>query len=232
MEKERVGMYDGIQRDLVKQDNYETAHKVAKDKLREKDFVRQCSLAGAEIVETKPEGETVARIRFINRDYLVSYPSGEVRLADAQEEPPLWERIVILHYLTNAEGAPETGELISYQQIPDGFLYYTNFVRRTSGILSRTFGPDPELFMQAAIGLGGKPSKLGKYAVLVPALPQVSYHFIMWPGDEEFEPEFNCVFDRSITGCLPAEDITVLANMIAVKLVKQASAGSAGTVKK
>ena len=116
---------------------------------------------------------------------------------------------------------PETGELISYQQIPDGFLYYTNFVRRTSGILSRTFGPDPELFMSAALGLGGKPSKLGKYAVLITALPHVRYHYIMWPGDEEFEPEFNCVFDRSITGYLPAEDITVLANMIAVKLIKQ-----------
>ena len=43
----------------------------------------------------------------------------------------------------------------------------------------------------------------------------------MWPGDDEFETEFNCVFDRSIIDYLPAEDITVLANMIAVRLMKQ-----------
>ena len=90
MTKEQVGMYDGIQRDLVKQDNYETAHQLAKEKLRETDFVQQCTKAGAEIIESSPE-KTLARIKFINRDYLVEYPSGEIRFEDTGETPPLWE---------------------------------------------------------------------------------------------------------------------------------------------
>ncbi len=213
-------MYDGIERDLVKQDNYETAHQLAKEKLKEKDFVQQCKNAGAEIVESSEE-KIIARLKFLNRDYLVEYPSGEIKFADTGEEPPLWERIIMLHYLANAKGAPATGELISYKQVPDGWLYYPNFVRRTTAILARTFSNDPEGFIQAGLAIGGKPSQLGKYAIEIPALPRVSYHFIMWPGDDEFETEFNCVFDRSIIDYLPAEDITVLANMIAVRLMKQ-----------
>jgi len=218
--QEQVGMYDGIQRDLVKQDNYETAHQLAKEKLRETDFVQQCRRAGAEIIESSPE-KTLARIKFINRDYLVEYPGGEIKFEDTGETPPLWERIIILHYLANARGASQTGELISYQQVPDGWLYYPNFVKRTTQILAKTFADDPEGFIQAGLAIGGKGSSLGKYALEIPALPKVSYHFVMWPGDDEFETEFNCVFDRSIIDYLPAEDITVLANMIAVKLIKQ-----------
>jgi len=39
MKDEKVGMYDGIQRDLVKQDNYETAHRLAKERSRQSNSV-------------------------------------------------------------------------------------------------------------------------------------------------------------------------------------------------
>jgi len=211
-------MYDGIQRDLVKQDNYETAHQLAKDQFKAKDFADQRQKAGAEVVDP---AKSICRIHFINRDYLVDHSSGEVKFSDSEEQPPLWERIIILHYLANARGVPDTGELISYQQVPDGWLYYPNFVRRTTSILVKTFGKDPEGFLQAGLAIRGKPSRLGKYALEIQAFPRVNYHFIMWPGDDEFEAEFNCVFDKSIMEYLPAEDITVLANIIAVRLIKQ-----------
>jgi len=220
MSDNRVGMYDGIQRELVKQDNYETAHNLARERLRELDFLSQCRKAGAEVIESKESGERIARIKFLNRDYLVYYPSGDIKFADSNDEPPLWDRIIILHYLANATGASEKKELISYQQVPDGWLYYSNFVKRTTSILTKSFDKDPEGFIQAGLALGGKISELGKYAIEIQALPKVKYYFIMWEGDEEFESEFNCVFDRSIIDYLPAEDITVLANIIAVRLIK------------
>jgi len=221
MNKERVGMYDGIERDLVKQDNYETAHRLAREKFREKNFIEQTDRAGAEIIESPNSDEKIASLKFLNRDYLIKYPSGEIFFADSKEEPPLWEKIIILHYLANAQGATLTGQLISYKEVPDGWLYYPNFVKRTTSILVKTFGKNPEGFIHAGLRIGAKPSELGRYALEIPAFPKISYHFIMWPGDEEFDAEFNCVFDRSIIDYLPAEDITVLANMIAVRLIKQ-----------
>lgn len=220
MSDNRVGMYDGIQRELVKQDNYETAHQLARSQLKKINFSEQCQKAGAEIISSTQESEQTARIKFLYRDHLISYPSGEIRYQDSEQEPPLWDRIIILHYLIHSTGASEKGELISYQQIPDGWLYYSNFVRRTTSILAKVFGNNYEAFLQAGLSLGGKKTPLGKYAIEIQALPRVKYFFIMWPGDEEFESEFNCVFDRSIMDYLPAEDITVLANIIAVRLIK------------
>ncbi len=217
-EDNKVGMYDGIQRDLIVQDNYETAHRLAREALAELDFQKQCERAGAEIAPGS--GEAACILRFLNRDYRISHPAADVSYAEGGDAP-LWEKIIILHYLGNAKGTVPAGEMISFQEIPDARLYYPNFVKRTSGILVQAFGNSPEVFMDVAAELGAEPHPdIGKYAVRIPAFPRVSYYAVMWPGDDELPPEFNMVFDKSIVDYLPAEDITVLANMIAVKMMK------------
>jgi len=214
-------MYEGIQRDLIVQDNYETAHRLAREALARLDFKKQCERAGALVLSDS--GVPECRLRFLSRDYLIAHPDGKVSFADGRDEVPLWEKIMILHYLAHARGTGETGELISFQEIPDARLYYPNFVKRTSGILVNAFGNRPEAFMEAAQELGGTPCpEIGKYALTILVFPRVSYYVVMWPGDEELPPEFNMVFDRSIVDYLPCEDITVLANMIAVKMMKAA----------
>ena len=199
---------------------------LAREKLRQIDFEKQCRTAGAEIIEANPPTGFVARLKFMGQDYLIDYPSGLVRVADSDQEPKPYDRIIILHYLQNAKGAEMTGELISYQQIPDGWLYYSSFQARTTQILARTFKADARAFMQAGLAIGARPSKLGQFALEISALPKVSYHLIMWPGDDELNTEFNCVFDRSITDYLPAEDITVLANVISSRLAEASKKGA------
>jgi hypothetical protein len=218
LEKEPVGMYEGIQLDLKQQENYETAHRLAVSRFAELDFRLQCQKAGAELVGN---GSTLqARLRFLDRTLLVSHPSGEI-VTENGEDVPLWEKIITLHYLIHAQGTSPSGELVTYNDIPDGRLYYPNFVKRTSDILLQAYGPKPEALIQAALKLGGieRPG-LVDGAVTIPALPRVAYVFIIWKGDAEFDPQINVVFDRNISDYLPAEDITVLASMIAVKLMK------------
>jgi len=213
-----VGMYDGIKLGLARQENYETAHQLAIARLAALDFRQQVQRAGAEFIPGSSPLQ--ARLSFLGRTLLVSHPSGAI-LTEAGEEVPLWEKIIALHYLIHAQGAPPAGNLITYNDIPDGRLYYPNFVKRTSEILLQAYGQNPAALVQAALKLGGieRPG-LGDYAVVIPALPRVAYVFVIWKGDEEFPPALNVVFDRSISDYLPAEDITVLANMIAVKLMK------------
>jgi hypothetical protein len=213
-----VGMYEGIQLDLKKQANYETAHRLAISRLAALDFRLQCRKAGAELVGGGIPLQ--ARLKFLDRTILVTHPAGEV-VTESGDDIPLWEKIITLHYLIHAQGASPSGDLVTYNDIPDGRLYYPNFVKRTSEILLPAYGQKPEALISAALKLGGleRPG-LGDYAVVIPALPRVAYVFILWQGDEEFPPQVNVVFDRNISDYLPAEDITVLANMIAVKLVK------------
>ncbi|GAI34732.1 unnamed protein product, partial [marine sediment metagenome] len=43
---------------------------------------------------------------------------------------------------------------------------------------------------------------------------------VLWRGDEEFPPSGSIMFDATISDYLSAEDITVLCQTIAWKLVK------------
>lgn len=217
-DEQPTGMYEGIKLELVKQENYETAHRMAIAALAQLNFREQCRKAGAEVLDGP--GPARARLLFLNRPLVVEHPSGEIR-AESGGDVPLWEKIITLHYLAHARGHSPAGQLITYSEIPDGKLYHPNFVKRTSGLLLGVYGHNPEALVRAGLALGGfeRPG-LGDWAVVIPALPRVSFVFIIWKGDEEFPPQINVVFDQSITDYLPAEDITVLANMVAVKLMK------------
>jgi hypothetical protein len=98
-------------------------------------------------------------------------------------------------------------------------------LERTTYILARTFSGNPEGFRKAGMEIGASKSALGELAIEVIAFTKVSYHFIMWPGDDELDTEFSCVFDRSLTEYLPAEDITVLANVITSRLAQKSRKG-------
>lgn len=213
-----VNMYEGIKLELPRQENYETAHRMAVDALAGQDFREQCRRAGAELV---PASDALqARLKFLTRPLVVSWPSGEIT-SESGEEVPLWEKIITLHYLSHARGTSPSGNLVTYHDIPDGRLYHPNFVKRTAQLLLQAFGDNLSALVQAGLKLGGmERAGLGDYGVVIPALPRVSYVFVMWKGDQEFPPQINVVFDRNISDYLPAEDITVLANMIAVKLTK------------
>ena len=94
------------------------------------------------------------------------------------------------------------------------------FQRRAKLPLIQTFGGDPELLIRLANELlGADPSDQGDYSVIVQALPWVPIALILWRGDDEFPPEGNILFDRSITRFLSAEDIAWLAGMVIYPLI-------------
>jgi len=193
----------------INHDKYRRALQLAQEMFAGFNFEEQCSRAGAEIIE-----RGLARVKFIQTEYLAAHPSGELRVLGSEAEPLPYDRLLVLHYLAHAKGTPLTGELISYQQIPDGWLYYPTFLKRTIRVLAKAFSGDVASFLQAGESIGAKRSLLGEHALEILALPKVSYHFIMWPGDDELDTDFSCVFDRSVTDYLPAEDITLLTNVI------------------
>ena len=57
------------------------------------------------------------------------------------------------------------------------------------------------------------------------AFPRVPITLVLWRGDDEFPPDGNILFDRSISDYLTTEDVNVLCETIAWTLVKSARAG-------
>lgn len=200
---------------LPRQANYETSLRMARDMFKGMDFDAQCAKAGAEVMEGG------AKIIFISREFFVDGETLEVSARDNGPAPEVWEQIIILHYLIAADGSPDVGELISYKQVPDGAPYYDVFLRRTSGILVSAFGARLPDLVTAALKLGAETvSGHGDMAFKIRALPRVEYLFVLYNPDDEFPADVRVFFDAALPRRLPAEDITVLCQMICLKLVK------------
>jgi len=196
---------------------YERAHSVsyelAFEQLGQADLADVASKSGA--VQVGPD---VVRLQFLNREYLIDRHSGGVTLHPDTEPVPIPERLLILHYLVTAGGAPPQGVWIAFKELPDGRLYDSTFYKRTVKILLKKFGDSPANLIAAAARIGGVPVGMGDAAVTVQAFPKVAVTLMLWRGDDEFPAEGSVLLDRGVSDYLPTEDIVVLCQTIALKL--------------
>jgi hypothetical protein len=89
--------------------------------------------------------------------------------------------------------------------------------------LVQTFGHNPEQLLElATASFGAKPFDQGDCSMVVTALPLVPVALVLWRGDDEFPPEGNILFDRSVARILSAEDVAWLAGMIVYPLLGMA----------
>ncbi len=192
---------------------YAVSHGLALENLRQADLAGVALKSGAVQV-----GADLVRLRFLNRDYLVDRLLGQVTLHPDKAPAPIAERLLILHYLVTASGAPPRGEWIAFKELPDGLLYHSTFYKRTVKLLLKKFGDSPATLAAAASKIGGVKAQMGDAAVTVQAFPRVAVTWVLWQSDDEFPAEGSVLLDRGINDYLPTEDIVVLCQTIALKL--------------
>ena len=206
-------------------DDYNQALDLGKDEVSRRSLDQVATSSGAEIQRSE-EGATSLSLSFLNRKVEIAWPDLSFHLKGSQEELSLQERILLLHYLHGAcssGGSVIKGEWISFQEVPDGRFYLDAFQRRAKIPLVQAFGNNPELLVRLATeSFGAVLSGQGDYSVVVEALPLVPVALILWRGDEEFPPDGNILFDRSVAGILSAEDIAWLAGMVVYPLIGMA----------
>jgi hypothetical protein len=201
---------------------HELAYQIARERLAGiRDIGQQCRKSGARHL---PE-ENAAVIVHLNRSYRISFPDGDVTFVDSDEAVPLRDKILILHYFIHARGTPLTGRIITYKELHDGINYYPTFFKRAVEPVINSFKDEPQKLPQIAAGLGGRTSDYGDTAVTIDAFPYVPLTIVLWRGDKEFPPEGNIMFDSTISDYLPTEDITIVCEMIAWKLVRLLKTG-------
>jgi len=203
---------------------YGLAYKLACDQLAKIDNIKQhCHKSGAtyETIDTKK----VIILEYLSRSYQVTLPDIEISLKDSEEAVSLRDKILILHYLTQAKGTPASSKMITYKELPEGASYFPTFFKRTIKPLVDHFGQEPQRLMGAAEKLGGQKADYGDVAVTINAFSRVPITLVLWRGDEEFSPEGNILFDSTISDYLPTEDINVLCEVIVWRLVKSLGLG-------
>jgi hypothetical protein len=131
---------------------------------------------------------------------------------------PLLELLVLV-YLNKAGPQLLSRELVSAQELKTRHFFQGPHELNLAGVLQR-FGQDLKGFREAAEFLGGKSESLADAAYRIPAFPRVPLYYLLWKGDEEFEPRISVLFDRSIESHLSADAIWGLVALVSDALLK------------
>lgn len=161
-------------------------------------------------------------VRYVNENYKIGFPSGDVSYADRNEVVPIMVKIVLLHYLVRAGGQPIRNSWISFKDISDGgMLYFEPFTNRVTNYLLGIFANKPETLVKAGISLGGTATDCcGDYSIRIDVLPRLPIIYALWAGDEEFPPRATVLFDATAPFYLPTEDLVVAAAFCVGQLAK------------
>jgi len=145
---------------------------------------------------------------------------------DADTRQPLRpdQQMLLLYYFSTADSTAETGQWISFADLPGGRFYNQAFQGYTGHELVKAFGPDQPAFECVAAGLDGRPYPLGDAAFLFHALPRVALLVIFWQGEDsedtiDFPPSFQILFDSSASHYLPTDVCAILGSSLTRRLI-------------
>ncbi len=198
---------------------YELAYRLAVSELTKIDDIKQlCLKSGAQLKLTGTQ--TVINLVYLNSVYQIRFPAIDVSLVESKEPVPLRDKLLILHYLRRAKGSPITNKIITFQELPEGASYFPNFSQRVIKPLLDNFGQQPHRLLDAAEKLGGHKADYGDAAVTINAFSRLAIILVLWQGDDEFAPRGSILFSSTISDYLSTEDITVLCETIAWRLIR------------
>ena len=173
------------------------------------------SLGFQKLAEARPE--TVREqcgARYEQGEYFIPWFNRDRALSQA----PTSNKIIWLHYLTARGVKTPSGRLISYRGA-GGLFYEPNFIKRAVNPFVKRFGNDPAGLIEAGEALGGRKTDNGDASIVINVLPYIPMTFIIWTGDDEFEPSGNILFDETVKTWLCAEDLAVLASLSVYELI-------------
>ena len=200
---------------MAKIDDYRAAFDLAAAELIKKGLDQTAQVSGAEIRDGR------LALNFMDLDCLVGLDPVEVTRPDGPP-PPLTDQVLILHYLTKADGRPVSGEWISYREFPGGENYFPVFQSKATIPLVGFFGDNPQTMAEVAAELGGRPGRSGDASAVFEVFPRLPMQAIIWAGDDEFPAEGNILLDKSAAGYLSPEDIVWAAGRLVKRLVSAA----------
>jgi len=182
---------------------------LAREKLKNLSPEKVCKLCGVNF-----DGEKYI-IKWLSKDHEVFLNAQETE--DNQSKYAL--EIVFLHYLTSEGTKQPEDKLISYREVPSALFYEPKFIQRAVNPLIKCFGKNPEKLIETGELFGGVKSSEGDASVKINLLPYLPVTYILWAGDDEFEPAGTILFDKTAPGWLDAEDLVFAASFGAYELV-------------
>jgi hypothetical protein len=162
----------------------------------------------------------------------ITYPEFVMVDKKRQESLSTFDQAMLAYYFRQSDGTPQSGQWISFSELPDGHFYAQAFHGYTSGPMVRSFGSDVVGFTRAARQIQGRQPRLaadlGDRAFVFPVLAQVSLLAVCWLGDEDFPHSYRVLFDSAISHHLTTDACAILGSTLSRRLINAYEEGSLG----
>ncbi len=156
-------------------------------------------------------------VKFLADEYDVDLKSRRVMSLSCNTPAKDFSAILILHYLTAVlKGLPPLERRwVSFKEVAGVEGYSAAFRKRVVEPILRKYGNNPEGLLSVPERLPAQKVQEGDVGIILEVFKGVPVMILLWRADEEFGPEANMLFDESIKQIFCAEDVVVLAGMIA-----------------
>jgi hypothetical protein len=162
------------------------------------------------------------RFHFLNEDIMVDLNDRCLKRLEgdrwSKTDDPLLELVTVL-YLINVTGLyPMDKDIVGVKDLKEAHFFQGPHALKTEPLVRR-YGTDLNGFNQVAKYLEGGPREMADTAYRLLPFPRVPLYYLLWKGDEEFEPQVTVLLDRSIENVLAADAIWALVNRVSTALL-------------
>ncbi len=162
------------------------------------------------------------KFRFLNEDIVVDLKERCLKRFEgdrwARTTDPLLELVTVL-YLTNVNGLyPMDRDIVGVKDLKEAHFFQGPHALKTEPLIRR-YGTDLKGFNRVAEYLAGEPRDMADTAYRLLPYPRVPLYYLLWQGDEEFEPRVTVLLDRSVENVLAADAIWALINRVTTALL-------------
>lgn len=161
--------------------------------------------------------EESAAVKFLADEYSIDINARKLVSFACNVPAKDFPSILILHYLIQKlKGLPAlTGEWLTFRELSGIEGYYSAFKKRSIDPIIRKYGKNPAGIFNVLERLQAKKTNGADASIVVEAFKGVPVLIKVWQQDDEFAPDANIFFDKSITRIFCTEDIVVLASLVA-----------------
>jgi hypothetical protein len=188
------------------------------DQVRGKDMTALCNLT---LFEPKSSGQAV--FHFLREDVMVDIENRCLkRLGETGWEitdDPLLELVTVMYLIGVNDIHPIGRDIVGVKDLKEGHFFQGPHALKTDSLLKR-YGNDLNDFRQTAEHLGGESRDMADVAYKLSPFPRIHLYYLLWQGDQEFEPRMSVLFDRSIEKVLAADAIWALVNRVTMALLE------------
>jgi len=137
----------------------------------------------------------------------------------SKTEDPLLELVTVLYLINVSRLYPLDKDIVGVKDLKEAHFFQGPHALKTEPLIRR-YATDLKGFNQVAENLEGEPRDMADTAYRLLPFPRVPLYYLLWQGDEEFEPRVTILLDRSIENVLAADAIWALINRVSTALLE------------